>query len=73
MISARQIVSYLNQAMPDAEVVVTDKAKQRAQVLTFWAKHGLEATKEAFKTKQDPFKTKQDPKKCNMWWPNTTR
>ena len=33
--------------------VMTEKAKQRAQVLTFWAKHGSEATKEAFKNKTE--------------------
>jgi len=32
--------------------MVTDKAKYKARVLAFWAKHGLEATVEAFKVKE---------------------
>jgi len=43
--------------------MMTEKAKQRAQVLTFWAKHGSEATKEAFKTEQDPLQNKTRPKR----------
>ncbi|PIP55589.1 MAG: hypothetical protein COX06_02415 [Candidatus Zambryskibacteria bacterium CG22_combo_CG10-13_8_21_14_all_42_17] len=29
--------------------MITEKAKQRVLILAFWEKHGLEATREAFK------------------------
>lgn len=32
--------------------MITQHAKQRARILAFWEKHGLEATKEAFGAKQ---------------------
>jgi len=32
--------------------MITDKAKHKAQVLTFWTKHGLQAAEEAFKVKK---------------------
>ena len=32
--------------------MVSEKAKHRAQVLSFWAKHGLEPTMEAFEVKR---------------------
>ena len=31
--------------------MLSDKAKHKARVLSFWAKHGLEATMEAFEVK----------------------
>ena len=32
--------------------MITEEAKQRARILTFWKKHGTEATEEAFKVKR---------------------
>lgn len=32
--------------------MITDKAKHKAEVLSFWQKHGIEATKEAFGVKE---------------------
>lgn len=32
--------------------MITDEAKKRARILTFWKKHGLEATREAFGVKE---------------------
>ncbi len=34
------------------EDMVSEKAKHKARVLTFWAKHGAEATEEAFGVKR---------------------
>src|SRR3989344_2367582 len=32
--------------------MITDEAKRRARILTFWKKHGLEATEEAYGVKR---------------------
>ncbi len=37
--------------MPVRWHMLSDKAKHKARVLSFWAKHGLEATIEAFEVK----------------------
>lgn len=34
--------------------MITTPAKERARILSFWEKHGLEATKEAFGAKRSP-------------------
>ncbi|MBI5400507.1 MAG: hypothetical protein HZB12_00090, partial [Candidatus Yonathbacteria bacterium] len=32
--------------------MITEQAQERAKILTFWRKHGTQATEEAFKVKE---------------------
>jgi len=39
---------YMRERSIRFRYMITDEAKRRAKILTFWKKHGLEATNDAF-------------------------